>query len=178
MHDRNGNKLMGLWHPTGYSASDNHFLIGNWNRKKKSLSKLCLKLETSFSSAVLLEKSWVWHRPPKAGVTTIGLLMQDAWWQEFLTSHLRDTVGCLPWDDVIYAVPPLAPSSSSQMPLSALPSLSQLCCFHVCCLCTGASSVAQSGKMKSPGLNWSRRTSTVTSQNVMKLENVVIRTCV
>lgn len=114
-----------------------------------SPSKFWLKLEKSFSSAVVFTKSCVWPSSPEAGITPAGLFMQDAWWQELLTSHLRGTVGCLPWDDVIYAVPPLAPSRSLQMALGALPSCrttSLLCCFNVCCLCMGASSVAQSGK--------------------------------
>lgn len=119
MHDRNANELMDLWLPAGYGASDNQFLIGNSN--KKSPLKLWLKLETSFSPAVVFTKSWVDTAHLKL-LCYPSRVAHASCRQELLTSHLRDAVGCLLWGDEIYAVPPLAPSRSLQMPLSALPS--------------------------------------------------------
>lgn len=153
MHDKNGSELMGSWHPTGCNVPDNQCLIGNQNQRKKSLSKLWLKLETSFSLFGGTHEELRMARVTPDGVILTGLLVRGAWWQESLTSHVQrrcqlPPLGCL---DAICAVPPLAPSSSLQMPSSALPScrrewlgdgLSLLCCFNSCFLCMGASSGA------------------------------------
>lgn len=57
-------------------------------------------------------------------VMLTGVPVRGAWWQEPLTSHVQGhchlpPLRCL---DVVCTLPPLAPSSSLQAPVSALPS--------------------------------------------------------
>lgn len=150
---------------------DNQSLIGNWNQRKKSLSELWLKLETSFSprSGVHEELRMALVTPRHCYPNRAACAASP----EMSQCHLRYSLPLLilavyRYLSQLYAV---AGRSSWVMgcPCSALSTA-------VVCAWVPLQRLNQA-KWNLVLLSWSRRTSMVTFQNVTKLENVVNRTC-